>query len=101
MADAAPVKEEVAIKTEVDGASPMALDDDIYEDAGDLDFWDKTVPNDPYGSMYLARVPQYVWEAWDKLDDDTEIELGKIRTWVDRQTGKVRSHGTSLNEDPT
>jgi transcription initiation factor TFIIF subunit beta len=58
------------------GASPAFLaDDDIYEDAGDLEF-----NRDPaWQGLYLARVPKGVWEAWSKLDDDAEIELGTIR----------------------
>jgi len=58
------------------GASPSAFtDDDIYEDAGDLEF-----NNDPkYQTLYLARLPKYLWEAWSKLDDDAEIRIGTIR----------------------
>jgi transcription initiation factor TFIIF subunit beta len=58
------------------GASPSAFtDDDIYEDAGDLEF-----NVDPaFQKLYLARVPRYVWDAWSKLDDDTEIQIGTIR----------------------
>ena len=66
------------IKPEPDapGASPSAFtDDDIYEDAGDLEF-----STDPaFQKLYLARVPKYVWEAWSKLDDDAEIQIGTIR----------------------
>ncbi len=88
MADAVP------IKTETEGASPMALDDDIYEDAGDLEFYDPTLQNDPYGSIYLVRVPQYVWEAWDKLDDDAEIRIGTIRQWMEPDKGHGRKVAT-------
>lgn len=58
------------------GASPTPFaDDDIYEDAGDLEFND-----DPkFQKLYLARVPAYIWEKWSKLDDDAEIPLGRIR----------------------
>jgi transcription initiation factor TFIIF subunit beta len=61
---------------ETAGESPMPFaDDDIYEDAGDLEF-----NGDPkYQALYLARVPKYIWENWSKLDDDEEIELGTIR----------------------
>ena len=76
------------IKSETDGASPMAVDEDIYEDAGDLDFFD---PSSNAASMYLARVPPYVWAAWDKLDDDEEIPIGTIRSWVERdKTGVAK-----------
>ncbi|POS84331.1 hypothetical protein EPUL_002413 [Erysiphe pulchra] len=50
-------------------------DDDIYEDAGDLDF-----NQDPaYQRMYLARVPKYIWDAWQNLDDDAEVQIGTVR----------------------
>lgn len=64
-----------------DGASPAALnDEDIYEDAGDLEF-----NNDPeFQKLYLARVPRYLWEAWSKLDDDAEIQIGTIRQSVEK-----------------
>jgi transcription initiation factor TFIIF subunit beta len=58
------------------GASPGAFtDEDIYEDAGDLEF--NTDPK--YQRLYLVRMPKYVWEQWSKLDDDAEIQLGTIR----------------------
>jgi transcription initiation factor TFIIF subunit beta len=58
------------------GASPAAFtDDDIYEDAGDLEFNSDA----KYQTLYLARVPNYIWEAWLKLDDDAEIRIGTIR----------------------
>ncbi|EHK99267.1 putative Transcription initiation factor IIF subunit beta [Glarea lozoyensis 74030] len=70
------IKPEIKPDPDALGASPAALDEeDIYEDAGDLEF-----NNDPnYQSLYLARVPKYVWEAWSKLDDDAEIQIGMIR----------------------
>lgn len=55
------------------GASPAGLEDDIYEDAGDLDF---TQANQ---AVYLTRVPKWLWEAWSKLDDDAEVKIGTIR----------------------
>lgn len=58
------------------GASPgIFTDDDIYEDAGDLEF----NPDPAFQKLYLARVPRYVWEAWSSLDDDAEIRIGTIR----------------------
>lgn len=56
--------------------SPGVLDDeDIYEDAGDLEF--NTDPK--FQAVYLARVPKYLWEAWAHLDDDAEIRIGTVR----------------------
>lgn len=68
---------ESLVKQEPDsrGASPRFVDDDIYEDAGDLEF--NTDPR--FQSLYLARVPNYLWEAWSKFDDDAEIQIGTIR----------------------
>ena len=56
------------------GTSPAALsDDDIYEDAGDLDF------NSAHQGVWLTRLPKFLWENWSKIDDDEEIQLGTIR----------------------
>ncbi len=61
---------------EATGASPAAFaEDDIYEDAGDLEF--NTDPK--YQKLYLARLPKYIWDNWHNLDDDAEIQLGTIR----------------------
>ncbi len=61
---------------ETQGASPgLFSEDDIYEDAGDLEF--NTDPD--FQRLYLARVPKFLWEAWSKLDDDAEIHIGTIR----------------------
>jgi len=61
---------------EATGASPVAFaDEDIYEDAGDLEF--NTDPK--YQKLYLARLPKYIWDNWHNLDDDAEIQLGTIR----------------------
>ncbi|KAK2071228.1 hypothetical protein P8C59_005668 [Phyllachora maydis] len=70
---------EPAVKHEDGVASPM--EDDDLEDAGDVEFYDHQIPGDPFGSMYLTRIPAYVWQAWDTLEDDGEIELGRIRQW--------------------
>ena len=67
---------EPQIKVDPDsiGASPMAMsEDDIYEDAGDLDFshYDQNV--------YLMRLPKYLWENWANIGDDEQIKLGTLR----------------------
>ncbi len=54
-------------------ASPAALEEDIYEDAGDLDF------SHADQAAYLTRLPKWLWDAWSKLDDDAEIQIGMIR----------------------
>ena len=58
------------------GASPRVLaDDEIYEEAGDLEF----NPDPTWQGLYLARVPKSLWDTWSKLDDDAEIQIGTIR----------------------
>ncbi|KYK55514.1 transcription initiation factor iif [Drechmeria coniospora] len=60
-------------------------EDDLYEDAGDLEFYDNTGPGRQFETLYLARVPRYMWDAWlkmaDRLGDDDEIQIGTLRTW--------------------
>ena len=51
----------------------MQIDDDIYEDAGDLDF------SAASQGLYLTRIPKMLWESWSQLDDDQEIRLGTVR----------------------
>ena len=53
--------------------SNMPTDDDIYEDAGDLDFTAATK------GLYLARLPKMVWQNWAQLDHEQEIQLGTVR----------------------
>lgn len=81
------VKMEIKPDPDALGASPAALsDEDVYEDAGDLEF--NTNPD--FQKLYLAKVPKFVWEAWDALDDDAEIQIGTIR-----QTNVMLPDGTS------
>lgn len=55
-------------------ASPAAhSDEDIYEDAGDLDF------SGAQQGLFLTRIPKYLWEKWSTLDDEQEIQLGTVR----------------------
>ena len=64
-------------------ASPGAhSDEDIYEDAGDLDFTgsDQTI--------YLSRLPKFLWESWLHLDDDQEIKVGRVR--IEGQPGDIK-----------
>jgi transcription initiation factor TFIIF subunit beta len=48
-------------------------DEDIYEDAGDLDF------SQASQNVWLTRIPRPLWEHWSKLDDDEEIQIGTVR----------------------
>ncbi|KAI2624357.1 transcription initiation factor IIF, beta subunit-domain-containing protein [Hypoxylon sp. NC1633] len=78
------IKPEPGLKAELDnvGVSPAALsEDDVYEDAGDLEFYDASDVND--GSVYLTHVPKYLYDAWHSLDDDAEIRIGTLRQWTE------------------
>lgn len=56
------------------GASPAAhTDDDLYEDAGDLEFAGADQ------GLYLTRVPKFLWERWSQLDDNQEVTIGTVR----------------------
>lgn len=78
----------VAIKPDpeaMEGASPMDIADDPFEDH-DLEFYSPIDTNgisNPQDRLLMARVPTYVWAAWDKIDDDTPIEIGKLRMWTE------------------
>lgn len=78
---------EPVIKPEPDTGSSFV---DEVDETPDLEFFDKLQDADAYNRMYLTRLPNYVWEAWSKLDDDDEIDIGTIRQWTD-ETGKMVS----------
>lgn len=86
MADEVAIKpdpESINMAAEGEGGSPMAVDDDPYEEL-DLEFFNPVDVNGlptPQDRLLMARVPTYVWAAWDKIDDDTPIEIGKLRMW--------------------
>lgn len=67
------------------GVTTPMEEDDLYEDAGDLEFYDKNATGHQFETLYLARVPKYMWDAWlkmtDRLGDDDEIQIGTLRTW--------------------
>lgn len=64
----------IKIESDLVAGSPSAhTDDELYEDAGDLDFAGSTQ------GLYLTRIPKFLWETWSKLEDDEEIQLGTIR----------------------
>lgn len=76
------IKQEISVKQESikpeDGfaaPSPMSEDDDQYEDAGDLDM------NGVSNAAWLVKLPDFLIENWDKIDDDEEIHLANIRVY--------------------
>lgn len=58
-----------------EGIGSFDDEEDLYEDAGDLDFTNATQ------NVWLSRIPRSLWEHWSKLDgdDDEEIQVGTIR----------------------
>jgi TFIIF, beta subunit N-terminus len=66
--------------------SPYMEEDDIYEDAGDLDF------SGAQQQLWLSRIPKSLWEVWASMPEDGEIEIGTIRVEGDSDDPKrVRS----------
>lgn len=55
-------------------------DDDLYEDAGDLSFYDPNGPED-YNNISLMRVSHDLWKGWNEMSDDQEIQIGTMRVW--------------------
>lgn len=108
MSDQVSIKPDPALKPDpdaMDDTSPMAVD--AYEDDVadlDLEFYNQVDLNGNQSAqdkLFMARVPTYVWGAWDKIDDDTPIEIGKLRVWSEpdkKQGTKVSrrvAHGWS------
>jgi transcription initiation factor TFIIF subunit beta len=83
------IKQEPFIKPDPEApGSPAQVDEeDLYEDAGDLEFYEKNAG--AFEQLYRARVPRYMWEAWSKLTerlgDDDEIQIGTLRTWNEQK----------------
>lgn len=80
MAQIKPDLDPVYIKPDPDNKDIVLADledDDIYEDAGDLDF------SASAQNVWLTRLPQQLWDHWattdENADDDEEIEIGTIR----------------------
>ncbi|KAM7193499.1 putative transcription initiation factor [Naviculisporaceae sp. PSN 640] len=71
---------EPTIKPDPEAGSPFVEDE--LDESTDLDFYDPNVGEGTLNRMYLARLPKYVWDAWSTLDDDAEIEIGKIRQFT-------------------
>jgi transcription initiation factor TFIIF subunit beta len=80
MAQVKPDPDAMYIKPDPDSKEAVLADledDDIYEDAGDLDF------SASAQNVWLSRLPQQLWDHWatmdENADDDEEIEIGTIR----------------------
>jgi transcription initiation factor TFIIF subunit beta len=72
------------IKEEAPDASlsPPLEEDDVYEDAGDLDF------SQAQQQFWLSRIPKSLWETWESMPEDGEIEIGTIRVEGNRSDPK-------------
>ncbi|KAK9417830.1 hypothetical protein SUNI508_01587 [Seiridium unicorne] len=80
------VKLEPGIKPDPDDVKPSPgafEDDELYEDAGDLEFYDASQPQDPQGSAFLAHLPKYLYDQWAQLGDEEDLVIGKVRTWAE------------------
>ncbi|KAJ5367098.1 Transcription initiation factor IIF beta subunit [Penicillium brevicompactum] len=92
------VKQEY-IKQDPDNKETALADideEDLYEDAGDLDF---TSANQ---SVWLSRLPKQLWEHWAHLNDDDEIEIGTMRVEgppEDIKRVSLRLHDRPDNKD--
>ncbi|KAG5992687.1 hypothetical protein E4U43_003705 [Claviceps pusilla] len=97
MADSTAIKADPEEEKIMPPAMPMD-EDDMFEDAGDLEFYDKTLPGNSLETLYLARVPKYMWESWlkltERMGDDDEIQIGTLRTWNEPQPDATVEGGT-------
>lgn len=61
----------------------LSHDDDVYEETGDLEFSNRNTDSQTNmnDKMFLVRLPKYLWESWDKLEEDEPIQIGTIRKW--------------------
>jgi len=88
--------EPVRIKPE-SGTEDAFVEDELDEST-DLEFYDKNPPTGiNFNSLYMARLPAYLWQAWSQLKDDDEIQIGTIRAWK-TPDGKDKLQ-MRLNED--
>jgi transcription initiation factor TFIIF subunit beta len=97
MADPAVIKAEPD-ESNTPAAEPID-EEDLYEDAGDLEFYDKNAAERRFETLYMSRVPKYMWDAWQKLTerlgDNDEIQIGTLRTWNEQSadgTAQVGAH---------
>ena len=67
-------------------------DEDMYEDAGDLDF------SQAQQRLWLSHIPRTLWESLSRLKDDDEIEIGKVRVeGPDSHPSRVREYSSKSN----
>ncbi|KAI1819987.1 transcription initiation factor IIF, beta subunit-domain-containing protein [Xylaria intraflava] len=90
------IKHDPAIEADTMDSIPGVMsDEDMYEDAGDLEFVDLNPATNPTAAdIYLAHVPKYLHNAWAHIEDDEEIRIGTVRKWIEvgrdgRQTERM------------
>ena len=66
------------VNCEAGGMIQTSIDDDIYEDAGDLEFELSS------RSIFLSRLPKFLWKAWSQLEESEVMSLGVMRVESDR-----------------
>lgn len=78
------------IKPDPDTKSPggpgFADVDDMYEDTGELNI----PPDFPERQVWLTRVPKWLWEVLSKVDDDDEVEIGRMLEWKEGNETKTK-----------
>ncbi|GAB0137001.1 hypothetical protein EsDP_00005284 [Epichloe bromicola] len=97
MADPGSIKADPDEEKIMPPAMPMD-EDDLFEDAGDLEFYDRTAPGNSLETLYLSRIPKYMWDSWlklvERLGDDEEVQIGTLRTWNEPQPDATVEGGT-------
>lgn len=97
------VKLEPGIKPDPDDVKPSPggfEDDELYEDAGDLEFYDATQPHDPQGNAFLAHLPTYLYDQWAQLGEEEELVVGKVRTWTELDKSGQQIQKFAILADP-
>lgn len=88
-------QQQVSVKLEAQSQeepTSVLSDEDLYEDAGDLDYTGSTQ------ALMLARIPKFLWESWAQLGDDDEIQIGTIRIEGDPEDPKRVSHPLLIHQ---
>ncbi|KAK7726065.1 hypothetical protein SLS57_003655 [Botryosphaeria dothidea] len=76
------------VKPDPDIKSPSGFADvdDMYEDTGELNI----PPDFPDRSVWLTRVPKWLWEVLSKVENDDEIEIGRVVEWKEGNETKTK-----------
>lgn len=83
MADTIKSEDGLKIKPDPAGASPRLMDEEQFEDTGELKM-SKSVDE---AGAWLAKVPKWLWEAWSQIDGP--VQLGEVRVYHKRDDEPV------------